>query len=189
MAMKRLYWRLFPLGLSALLFSGIVWSQSWSFRDPHDPVPHNAEEYEWEEDQVNLPPYPNEADFLEINFQRPDSRYRFYTDPGSLSVGKDGVVRYVVILESASGVRNVMYEGIRCDEYDYKTLAYGNRRGEFKRLRNPKWREIATTGSNWYRHALWKRYFCMPESDLGPPSRQEIITSIRYYRDTGQGRD
>ena len=174
------------LVLGALMLSMPGWGQKWTFRDPHDAVPHYEEPPEWEEQQTELPPYPKDEDLLEIHFQRPDSRFRYYLDPGSLAIGTDGAVRYVVVMDSVSGAMNVMYEGIRCSDYDYKTYAFGNRQGQFKSLSNPKWREIPNTGNNWYRHALWKHFLCIPETELGPRSRDEILTAIRYYRDKGQ---
>ena len=41
----------------------------------------------------------------------------------SLTVGTDGVVRYTVVVTSPAGARNVNYEGIRCDTYEWRLYA------------------------------------------------------------------
>lgn len=43
------------------------------------------------------------------------SRLSFGVDPASISIGNDGVVRYVVVAQSTGGAVNAMYEGLRCD--------------------------------------------------------------------------
>jgi hypothetical protein len=53
----------------------------------------------------------------------PRSDLRFGIDPASVSIGKDGIVRYVVVATSNSGATNAMYEGIRCDKGEYRTYA------------------------------------------------------------------
>ncbi|MBP7564956.1 MAG: CNP1-like family protein [Burkholderiaceae bacterium] len=51
---------------------------------------------------------------------------RFAVDPQTLSVGPDGVVRYVMMAASDSGVVNAMYEGIRCNTSEVRTYARYN---------------------------------------------------------------
>jgi len=132
----------------------------WSFRAPHDAVPHNAEEYEWKEERIDLPAYPDREKMFRINFDRPNSRFEFFIDLETLSVGEDGVVRYVMILRSTSGSENVMFEGIRCTRRDYKTFAFGTAKQQFRQLSKPVWKEITQTSNNWFRYDLWKDYFC-----------------------------
>lgn len=44
-------------------------------------------------------------------------------DPDSLSVGPDGVVRYVFVARSGSGAVNALYEGVRCKTAEMKVYA------------------------------------------------------------------
>ena len=44
-------------------------------------------------------------------------------DPTSLSVGRDGVVRYVFVARSGSGAINALYEGVRCKTAEVKVYA------------------------------------------------------------------
>ncbi len=48
---------------------------------------------------------------------------RYAIDPQTLSVGEDGVVRYVFIARSSSGAINALYEGVRCQTAEVKVYA------------------------------------------------------------------
>lgn len=162
--------------LTVMLMSSIsVPAAQWSFRAPHDAVPENAEEYEWTEESIELPAYPDKEKMVRVKFDRADRRFEFFIDPETLSVGEDGVVRYVLMLRSPSGSENVMFEGIRCTERDYKTFAFGTGEGKFRQLRSPVWKEITQTSNNWFRHDLWKKYFCYVEDGLEVKTTRESI--------------
>ena len=121
-----------------LLHAAASQARSWSYRDPHDHAPRHVEEYEWQEQEAELPAFPKEESLLALPIQRPDSRHRFLIDPETLAVGEDGVVRYTLVMRSLSGGRNVMYEGIHCTEKAYKTFAYGTRDNQLRALSKPK---------------------------------------------------
>lgn len=44
-------------------------------------------------------------------------------DPDSVSVGADGVVRYIFVARSGSGALNALYEGVRCKTGEVKVYA------------------------------------------------------------------
>lgn len=44
-------------------------------------------------------------------------------DPATLTITRDGVVRYVVVASSPGGGMNVMYEGIRCATAQFRVYA------------------------------------------------------------------
>ena len=48
---------------------------------------------------------------------------RFGIDPLTLSVGSDGVVRYVFVARSPSGAVNALFEGIRCKTAEVRVYA------------------------------------------------------------------
>lgn len=61
---------------------------------------------------------------FEVN---PDSALIYGIDSQTLSISAaDRVVRYVVVVRSPSGGRNVFYEGIRCPTGEMKTYARHN---------------------------------------------------------------
>ena len=97
------------------------------------------------------------------------------------------MVRYTLVLESnRSGNRNIMYEGMRCATREYKTLAYGTRKGQFRPLGKPKWLSVDGARSNWFRRDLWEFYLCRSNEEASQPKVKEILDSIRYYRGSGQ---
>jgi len=162
-----------------LLSSYSVHAIDWSFRAPHDAVPENAEEYEWAEESTELPAFPEKEKMLQITFDRPNPRFKFFIDPETLSVGDDGVVRYVLMLRSPSGSENIMYEGIRCSKQDYKTIAFGTAKGKFRHLSRPRWKEITETSNNWFRRDLWQFYFCLADERLKVINRDNILRRIQ----------
>jgi len=65
---------------------------------------------EWVENKVDtLPPLPQASNLLPFNVSQ-NTPLTFAVDKTSLTVGSDGVVRYVVVATSPGGARNVNYE-------------------------------------------------------------------------------
>ncbi|NYH13968.1 hypothetical protein GGD41_001196 [Paraburkholderia bryophila] len=82
----------------------------------------------WVENKVDtLPPLPQDANLLPFAVSG-NTPLQFAVDKNSLTVGTDGVVRLTVVVTSPSGARNVIYEGIRCDTYEWRQYA-GPERG------------------------------------------------------------
>ena len=48
---------------------------------------------------------------------------KFGIDPDSLTISKDGIVRYVVVAAAESGSRTAMFEGIWCRTGEVKVYA------------------------------------------------------------------
>ena len=176
----------------ALLLLTLLWSstgnalaaKSWSFSEPHDHNNPYIEEQEWQEVEGGLPDYPDEATLLEVDLGQANDRFRYLLDPASLSVGDDGVVRYTLVLQSTSGARNLMYEGMRCSAPFYKTYAYGSRDRSFRPLKTTRWREIGITANTRYRDRLRKLYFCdmSGASTNGTRTARQILDAIKYSR-------
>lgn len=51
------------------------------------------------------------------------SSLKFGIDPETISIGEDGVVRYVVVASSPQGATNALFEGIRCSTGEYRVYA------------------------------------------------------------------
>jgi hypothetical protein len=76
---------------------------------------------EWAEGTVPpAPPVRTEA-LIPIDIQ--GSELKFGVDPASISVGKDGVVRYVFVATSRTGTVNAFYGGVHCSRATYRTYA------------------------------------------------------------------
>lgn len=151
--------------------------------DPEPGGPKNIEEAEeWKEGRVDLPPWPRDADLLEIHPEIAPGPFRFFVDERSLRVvPKDAVVRYTLVVESANGTRNVSFEGIRCTlRGAYRVYAYGTG-GRFSPIGPSDWLPIPIKGTEAYREDLRRNRFCVPRE-----TRARTLTEIkRALRDQG----
>jgi len=112
----------------------------------------------WREGNLILPDFPHKKNLIELEL--PHSRVKYYIDAKSVSVGKDHVARYTVVIESSSGSKNVFYEGIRCSTKQFKTYAYAVNTKQLKPMPNAIWREIRGVGAYKYRLSLYEYYVC-----------------------------
>jgi hypothetical protein len=114
------------------------------------------------EEQVEPPAFPAPGSLLEFNVVDAGG-FRFFVDRMTLSVGKDGVVRYTLVARSADGVQNVSYEGLRCASADYRTYAFGRADRSWATSRSG-WRPLEGPSAQRWRTALYREYFC-PQSE------------------------
>lgn len=105
------------------------------------------------------------------------SRNRFLVDEHSLSVGDDGVVRYVLVVRTAGGAENVTFEGIRCEIGGWRIYATGRADGRWSRVPEGAWLPIVDTSYNRARAALAKDYFC--DGATPPRDRDEVLRRVR----------
>ena len=108
---------------------------------------------------VTLPTAPTAADLLPFDL-RNGTDLKAALDRRSLAVGTDGVVRYVLVLTSARGVRNVSFEGIRCDPPEWKMYAIGREDNTWSAVSDPEWRAAEQKAWNAIRFTLAKDYLC-----------------------------
>jgi hypothetical protein len=118
----------------------------------------------WHEEQVVLPSYPKRANMIRFDGGR-DTGFRFFVDAASLSVGPDGVVRYVLIARSPFGAENVSYEGLRCRDGEYKIYATGGQDRHWIEARGARWRPVAERAGPW-RRTLAADFFCPGKSPI-----------------------
>lgn len=125
----------------------------------------------WVEGHYELPPSPQAQSLLpvEISAQSPN---RFYVDAGSLTVGEDGVVRYVLVVETPGGARNASFEGIRCVGPTHRLYASQGSDGSWRQLRQSEWRPIMDNSYNRAPAALAQTFFCLGSAH---PQRVERI--------------
>lgn len=123
-----------------------------NFDDPDAP--------QWEEEVVTtLPSFPEDNNLREF-YVSATTTNRFFIDAASLSIGKDGVVRYVLVVKTGGGATNTSFEGIRCDTYEFKVYASGRSGGNWSLARGSKWRLIGNHQVNRHHLALAKEFFC-----------------------------
>ncbi len=113
----------------------------------------------WVEIAAHLPTYPAAANLIPFEVSSA-TRNRHFIDAASISVGKDSVIRYTVVIEAAGGARNVVFEGLRCATGERRLYAYGHPDGSWSKARNAGWEPIRVHSLLSYRKALFEDYFC-----------------------------
>jgi hypothetical protein len=129
----------------------------------------------WQENAATLPAWPRDADLVEVPLDIPDGAMTHYIDKRSLSTGSDDVVRYTLVSESASGARNVSFEGLRCTARGrWKTYAYGVDGRLTRAGVNDDWIEIRGQETDPLHYDLWRHYLCIPRAFKPRPQRSQI---------------
>ena len=95
---------------------------------------------DWRE--VEAPPPPAVSLDGLIPVDMPRSALRFGIAPASVTLGTDGIVRYVVVASSASGTVNGLYEGIRCSTGEHKVYARHNPGSGWVIARDAPWQAV-----------------------------------------------
>ena len=140
------------LALALALWAGLAAAQ------PKSDWELEVERRGWKEGEYKLPAQPKSQDLIEF-YVSATTDFRFFVDQQSLSVGKDGVVRYTLLARSPSGTENISYEGIRCAAGSLRVYAYGRAGGSWTE-RDSDWRPIEAKTMQRSHYALWKEYFC-----------------------------
>ncbi|MEA5098875.1 MAG: CNP1-like family protein [Burkholderiaceae bacterium] len=131
------------------------------------------------EEQVALPPFPQQKNLIPLD-TGPTASYVFALDAKSLTVGKDGVIRYTVVATSPSGAVNIIYEGLRCKTFEYRPYAFGGKNDKWVPARNGRWQVISSMAKDQSHFALAQDYFCEGRTLSG--GAEQIIERIRYQR-------
>jgi CNP1-like family len=130
-----------------------AWAQT------RDPDGNFKEDGRWEEVRAQLPEYPKPENYLPFRVSETTS-FEFFVDAKSVSVGKDGVVRYSLIAKSSDGALNVSFEGIRCLDGKFRIYAFGRPDKTWSEARGAIWQAMPADARNAQRTALYGEYFC-----------------------------
>ena len=134
------------------------------------------EEPEWTESSV-IPPTAFNTEALQPFEVMRDSALSYGIDPGSLIVGEDGVVRFVMVARSSSGALNVLYQGIRCATAETKTYARLSDKGSWNTSPNAAWQELSFRGPTRPAMMLARQGVCDGKAVMGPP--QKILSALK----------
>lgn len=113
----------------------------------------------WIEQDTALPLYPKTENLIPFEVS-PVTRNRHYVDAASISVGKDEVVRYTVVIEASGGAKNISFEGLRCDSGERRIYAYGHPDRSWSEARSATWEKIKFSSALSYQKALYEDHFC-----------------------------
>ena len=156
----------------AALLAGAATAHAQFQIQPMDP--------DWKEVEAPPPPALKTTGLIPVEIER--SVLRFGVDPASVSLGRDGIVRYVIVATSSSGAVNAMYEAIHCKTGQYKLLARHNPDTGWTIAANSEWRPLQ--GQSQSRHTLVvaRTAACMGH---GPNrSAAQIVRDLRAPVDT-----
>ena len=116
------------------------------------------DEKSWVEQQTQLPSFPKAEGLIKISMQSM-SAFDVAIDSGSVDIGKDGVVRYVLIAKCNRGSENISFEGIRCETRERKLYAIGKPDKTWGQVRNAVWTNYGVNTRS-YHYELANEYFC-----------------------------
>ena len=112
------------------------------------------------EQRVAPPPYPRDSDLAEFKLRNPTSN-RFLIDTSSLTVGKDAIIRFVLVIRTAGDETNVRFSGVRCSDRTWKDYAFVGDDKKWKVDADAQWRDIQELRYNNYQETLYGDYFCL----------------------------
>ena len=143
--------------------------------DPADANDIDAPRF-WNEVEVKIPNAPPSKQ-LKPFFVSVNTSLTFALDAESIELGKDDVMRYIIVITSPSGAKQVSYEGIRCEKHEWRL--YGNLQsdGQWRRHPGSKWQLIMPNSYNRYHSALVKDAFC--ENSIPRRNIKEIISLLK----------
>jgi len=109
-----------------------------------------------------------------------NSQLRFGVDPASVTLGPDGVIRYVIVAQNASGALNAWYEGLRCASAQVKTYAHWNPGppAEWRTSPGAEWRNLGGEFASRPAVALARGGFCDGTTPNGRPA--DMLRALRH---------
>lgn len=153
--------------------------------------PASVTDLDWREGEVPAPPafQSNRLVRFEVSV---GSELQYGLVPDSLSVGPDGVIRFVWVAQSRSGAVNVAYEGVRCRTREMRTYARWSPRdmplpapfteaeGEWRPMPESDW--MALTGSPQARPAWMLARAALCEGSTINRSASQMLRDLRQGR-------
>jgi len=98
-------------------------------------------------------------------------------DPTTLSLGRDGIVRYVLVTVSSNGNVSGLYEGIRCTTAENKLYARFNASAGWVSVEDPQWRSLYESGPSKHGLKLARAGICAGAS--ANTSVEQMIKELR----------
>jgi len=144
---------------------------AWAQRD--------AELADWKEEAVAPPPAFDAGKLLTFDVTQASSLV-YGVDPATLRISKDGVLSYVMVATSATGARNVLYEGLRCVTGEVKTYARYSPSGAWVPVKDAEWRSVFGNMPSKHALALARAGACDNASQAS--SVGEIIRQLKLNR-------
>ena len=122
---------------------------------------------DWKEADAPPPPALRTQGLIPIEVA--GASLRFGVDPASITVGKDGVVRYVVVATSSSGAVNALYEGIRCGTGEVKVYGRHTPGSGWVPAPDANWQALRSVANSRHSLAIARNGACMEQAPNGSP--------------------
>jgi len=133
----------------------------------------------WKESNAVIPDFPKQDDLLMVEVDKADSPFNYFIDTKNVSISSDGgVIRYSVVIQSDSGAKNVIYEGIRCKTAEFRIYAFGSYDNKFVKARTSEWKLIQNNAAMAHRYNLYTHYMCNEYQTHS--SIDIVLQKIRY---------
>jgi len=133
---------------------------------------------DWKETEAPPPPAFNRSRLIPIEMP-PYVSLKFGVDPATMTITRDGIVRYVVVAANATGSVTAMYEGIRCATGDVKTYARYAANGQWSSVKDPQWQGLGDNLPSRHAMALARQGVCEGRS-AAASSVAEIVNALKY---------
>ncbi|MDP3203960.1 MAG: CNP1-like family protein [Hydrogenophaga sp.] len=101
-------------------------------------------------------------------------------DPNTLTVGEDGVVRYVMVARSSGGALNVLYQGIRCATAETKTYGRLSDKGTWNASPDADWQALSFRGPTRPAMILARQGICEGRTITG--NARKILAALKSDR-------
>ena len=158
----------YTLGFFLALGAGAAWCQT------------PAEPPQWTEDKTPPPPTFSVDKLIPIEMP-PYVTLQVGVDPETVSVGADGVVRYVVVMRNASVSVNAAYEGIQCPDAEVKTYARASTTaGKWVPIEQPEWKSLSDNLPSRHAYAIAQQGACDGHAVAG--RAPDIVRALKRGR-------
>ena len=136
---------------------------------------------DWVEQESNPPSQFNPMQTIAFELNSSASELKWGIEPSTITIGKDGVTRYVVIAKGAS-ISNISYEGINCTKGELKIYArWSNNKWSF--TNNANWIDLTDRSRAHHALALARAGVC---EGSGPQLRVDDIIQNLKGKKTGR---
>lgn len=156
--------KLFCVGLSLLLCTSMASAQ------------FIADDPDWKEVDVPAPPAFELKRLIPVEVSR-QSQLQWGIDPETIKITSDGIVRYVVVAQSASGTVNAMYEGLRCNKAETRTYARHNPDSGWVKTNESEWKSFRDVLRSGHASAIARQGLCIGAAP--PTNAREGVQRLR----------
>jgi len=134
----------------------------------------------WQEAEVAAPPQWNIDRLVEFPIEGQNA-LRYAIEPSTISIGPDGVVRYVFVARSGSGALNALFEGVRCETAQTKVYARWDSTARQWRNASPAtWQPLDFRGPT--RRAMQMARAGLCDNKVANQSPTQILNALRFGR-------